>query len=247
MVKRATGSGGAPGAGGAGDPGGGGIPGVAPVMESARQAVGPAADGQAALWHDLFNLGALPVLLGCVLSDRYPWNFSAMAFYFAGDILWILVWPSCVRSPRTIMIHHLLVSLLCLVLFYTPEAWWVLRPSVLIELNTFMLIARRRAHKHGLPLWLRKIISFLFYTSWVAIRNILFPRVVWLIWEHYQRRVAEGRAASFVALDPVGVGFLGTCCLTFLNMKWSYDLFASKIPVWCGKVPSADKGKEKGL
>jgi len=232
---------------GAGDGAGAGA-GVRSVIATAsRPEVGPAHEGGAALWHDLFNLGALPLLLGAVLSGVYPWNFVAMAAYFSGDVLWILAAPSCVRSPGTIMVHHVLVSLLSLVLFYTPEAWWVLRPSVLIELNTFLLIARRRAHKHGLPLWIRRVISTLFYVSWVAIRNVLFPRIVWLIWEQYEARRAAGRAADFILLDPVGVGFVGTSLLTALNLKWSYDLFSSKLPAWTGRQGPQDKGKEKGL
>ena len=218
------------------------------IASAARAEVGPPHEGGAALRHDLFNLGALPVLLWAVLVVGYPWNFAAMAAYFSGDSLWILAAPGCVRSPATIMVHHVLVSVLALVLFYTPEAWWVLPPSVLIELNTFLLIARRRAHKHGLPGWARKVISALFYVSWVAIRNVLFPRIGWLLWKQYQARLAEGRAADVLLLDPVGFGFVGTSLLTGLNLKWSYDLFSSKLPAWTGRGGGAqDKGKEKGL
>ena len=59
-------------------------------------------------------------------------------------------------------------------------------------------------------------------------------------------RRAAGRAADSI-LDPVGVGFVGTSLLTGLNLKWSYDLFSSKLLAWTGRQGSQDKGKEKGL
>ena len=63
--------------------------------------------------------------------------------------MWLLICPQCVRSPRVIVSHHIVSLLYILVPFSYPEYDWAMGYCMLVEINTWFLIARRYFNKQG--------------------------------------------------------------------------------------------------
>jgi hypothetical protein len=111
---------------------------------------------------------------------------------------------------------------------------------MLVEINTWLLIARRVFNKQGFPPWtildwrnvgviIRvKLISILFYITWIGIRCVLYPYLVIPIvqeWALYSRQVGTRWNLISICL-PLHSVF----CL--LNLKWTHDLLMSKLRYW---------------
>lgn len=208
--------------------------------------------------HDCFNL---VILLPVILLDIMNWNWEmimydpprdiadawtgdwfdmfwfATALYFIVDLIWIVLVPHCVKSPTTIIQHHLATMAYILIPYYCPTIRWGMGACMSVEINTWFLIARRVLNKQGIPPWtidlsfmsIRvKLISICFYVTWIAIRCILYPMLVgpfYLYWMEHSAKV--GTKWNIVMLSvPLHAAF----CL--LNLKWSYDLLMSKIRYW---------------
>ena len=126
-----------------------------------------------------------------------------------------------------------------------------------VEVNTWLLIARRVFNKQGFPPWtiidlsffsIRvKLISIFFYITWIGIRCILYPYLlldIWNLYSDYSTKVAKTHWNWLLICFPLHAIF----CL--LNLKWSYDLLMSKIRYWRRRgTYSADEDaeKDKGL
>lgn len=212
--------------------------------------------------HDFFNL---VVLVPVVALNIINWNWDTVwtvftmntkltianawtgeyfdlfllvtVFYFAIDLLWILAFPNCVKSPATILQHHV-ATLLYLIIPYRHASYqWCMGACMLVECNTWFLIARRVFNKQGFPPWIIdlsfvsirvKLISIFFYTTWVAIRVVLYPYLLPLfyqVWLDHSAKVGTKMNLVFWCV-PLHSVF----CL--LNLKWSYDLLMSKIRYW---------------
>lgn len=218
--------------------------------------------------HDFFNLVALIpiVVLNCInwnwdillnMPKRIPdaWTgdyfvpfFVMTLLYFAADLLWILVVPTCVRSPSTIIQHHIATMLYVLIPYFQPEYQWCMGACMIVEVNTWFLIARRVFNKQGFPPWIIdlsfvsvrvKVISILFYVTWIAIRCILYPYLMPLffqVWLEHSKRVHTHWNIVFLCV-PLHA------CFCLLNLKWTYDLVVSKLRYWRrGGLKEGDKG-----
>jgi hypothetical protein len=124
--------------------------------------------------HDLFNLIALPFLIFANLYFIWIWNQDTLIiftfiflFYIIVDCLWVVVIPNCVASPQTIIFHHIVTAAgLSLNLSLPFEFATITALGGLIEINTFLLIFRRNMKSN-------QFINYLFFFSWVLIRNIM--------------------------------------------------------------------------
>lgn len=224
--------------------------------------------------HDCFNL---IVLLPVILLDVMNWNWdkifydrnSSMAeawtgewfdlffqvtlFYFVVDLIWIISIPSCVKSPATIIQHHLATILYLIIPYLHLEYRCCMGACLSVELNTWFLIARRVLNKQGFPPWtislsvvsIRvKLLSIFFYTTWIGIRCILYPMLMipfYQNWINHSNRV--GTKWNLVMLCvPLHA------CFCLLNLKWSYDLLMSKVRYWRRKGSGKfDSSVSKGL
>jgi hypothetical protein len=160
--------------------------------------------------------------------------FQITALYFTVDLLWVALVPKCVKSPATIIQHHIATICYIMIPFYFPFVRWLMGACMSVEVNTWCLIARRVFNKQGLPPWILnlplgvsiriKLISILFYTSWILIRIVLYP-VIWAVlfgmWKDYTVEVGTGWNVLAIAL-PLHSIFCA------LNIKWSVDLLLSK-------------------
>jgi hypothetical protein len=210
--------------------------------------------------HDFFNLVALvPIVVLNVLnwnaeklwkvakgtgSIRQAWTgdwfqpFFAITFmYFIVDLIWILRVPSCVKSPLTIFQHHVCTLFYLYIPFAVPDYRWCMGACMIVEVNTWFLIARRNFNKQGFEPWIIdlsffsiriKLISILFYATWIPIRCVLYPYLLLpfcQLWLEYSTKV--GTRLNLVLLCiPLHFSF----CL--LNAKWTYDLLVSKVRYW---------------
>lgn len=182
-------------------------------------------------------------------SEWFGWFFGVTVAYFLVDLLWILTIPECVKSPATIIQHHLATILYILIPYRKSDYRWCMGACMIVEVNTWFLIARRVFNKQGFPPWIIdlsfvsirvKLISILFYTTWIAIRCVLYPYLMLPFWEAWSIETAKyGTRWNLIALCvPLHA------CFCLLNLKWSYDLLMSKIRYWRrkGNYQAVSKG-----
>lgn len=173
--------------------------------------------------------------------------------YFISDLLWLLLIPSCVRSPMTIIQHHIATILYMMIPFFYPDLRFMMGALLTVEVNTWFLIARRVFNKQGFPPWtidlppiisIRiKLISICFYTTWIIIRCIIYPSLwIELVSRHIQRTALVGTRFNIFLICVV----LQTCFVG-LNLKWTYDLIMSKLRYWRRKEKNKREDLGKGL
>ncbi|CAB1115304.1 unnamed protein product [Ectocarpus sp. CCAP 1310/34] len=132
-------------------------------------------DGLAARIHDDMNLA---VLAGMALMAAWAmwkgdrWTQYALTLFAAGymvlDACWILCNPSGVKSPRTVLGHHVATLSVLVDPLLQPQHAFYTACALLVEFNTFLLILRRRVSWGGL-------LEVPFALSWVALRLIWYP------------------------------------------------------------------------
>jgi len=191
------------------------------------------------------------------LQDAWTGNyefqiFNLALFYFVVDMAWVSIVPRCVRSLKTIILHHLACMVYLYLVYLHPEQFWFMGACLSIEINTWFLIARRVVNKPGFPVWnidlpwglsfRVKLISICFYITWFIGRCFLFPYLLtvvvkeWIVTRHFNLLVKLCMHSLF----------------TYLNLKWSYDLIMSKINYIkkCrrnSRIGSTDNAEDKGL
>lgn len=210
--------------------------------------------------HDWFNLVALwpvvvlnllnwqldaPSLLG-LISGEYSivmlWHgkafltfwWTTMA-YFIVDVLFVLLLPQCVKSPGVIVKHHVATLGYIFVPKLRPEYGWLMGALMIVEVNTWFIIARRAFNKRGekpftsgVPLAKSMrlcVVSSCFYITWFVIRLGLYPYLLITItrnWVDESKRV--GTPINILVVTPVM-----QCIFIFLNVKWTIDLIRSKL------------------
>ncbi len=215
-------------------------------------------DNDARDLHDFFNLIALvpvvvlnvinwdwDILIDSSKSLRQAWTgqyfplfFATTVGYFVADLIWVVQVPTCVKSPAVIMQHHLATLVYMLIPYMHPnEAGWLMGACLIVEINTWLLIARRVFNKQGFGPWVIdlslfsiriKLISIFFYVTWISIRCFLYPaiwRMIFTLW--YENGYEEGE--HFVIFS-FALGLHTIFC--GLNFKWTFDLFMSKFRAW---------------
>ena len=228
--------------------------------------------------HDFFNLIVLvPVVMLNILnwnwdilldfsnkdehiSDAWTGEWFSLFWwvtlsYFIIDMVWVAWIPSCVKSPGTIIKHHIATLLYLMIPFLQPHLRWFMGACMSVEVNTWFLIARRMFNKQGFSPWVIqlpgtvspvfsiriKFISIFFYTTWVSIRCILYPFLLWHFGASY---VQEFKANNpiwnwFIVVLPIHSMF----CM--LNIRWTYDLLLSKTRYWKRLNVARRNGKKR--
>eukprot|EP00550_Attheya_septentrionalis_P007953 CAMPEP_0198293020 /NCGR_PEP_ID=MMETSP1449-20131203/14972_1 /TAXON_ID=420275 /ORGANISM="Attheya septentrionalis, Strain CCMP2084" /LENGTH=237 /DNA_ID=CAMNT_0043992419 /DNA_START=305 /DNA_END=1015 /DNA_ORIENTATION=+ len=125
-------------------------------------------------------------------GEWYDLFFQMTVYYFVADLIWVMVVPNCVKSPTTIVQHHVVTLIYLLVPYLEPEFQWVMGACMTVEANTWFLIARRVFNKQAFPPWVIdlppfisirvKLISICFYSTWILIRCIFYPYLMVCIW-----------------------------------------------------------------
>jgi hypothetical protein len=90
-----------------------------------------------------------------------------------------------------------------------------------VEINTWFLILRRVLFKRKANVHLQKVVEVGFYISWIAVRVILYPLIMYWFCVMAVERISEtGYYFHYPMLFMPVHAFL---CV--LNLKWTYDLF----------------------
>lgn len=168
--------------------------------------------------HDIFNLVCLAILN--VLNLYYIFNnsgftvfFWTTSAYFVCDSVFVGIAPNSVKSPVTILSHHMITGLYMLIPYYYPKYAWCMSYCMLVEVNTWMLIAKRNMRS--------KVLEALFYISWVLLRNIWYPYLIYLFYSHWVLETeATGSRINAMSFAPFFQTFL-----TGLNFHWTKALF----------------------
>jgi hypothetical protein len=193
-----------------------------------------AVDGLLHSRHDLFNLLALPVVLffladylfGRMGINRNDLNENETSFtllwcvgelYFAVDLMWLLLWPRSVASPAIIVFHHIICCLgWCLPLLRVELAPYA-AALLLVELNTFFLIAKRYFADISS---VHVVMKHLFHVTWIGLRLVMYPAVCYMFsFEVHKSYIQSG----YINLSSASMFIL--LLLICLNMKWTYDLY----------------------
>ena len=192
------------------------------------------------------------------IDDYFPLFFAVTVGYFLADLLWVSLEPSCVKSPAVIVQHHI-VTLIYLSLPYQHEdTHWLMGACMSVEVNTWLLIARRVFNKQGLRPWVInlgfssiriKFISVMFYITWVVIRCYVYPAILSILiglWsEKTQTRGIYNYVLLAIALHSVCEFPIYPCkgfhhllsrlhssssfpVVCLLNFKWTFDLLRGK-------------------
>jgi hypothetical protein len=167
--------------------------------------------------------------------------------YFIVDLVWVAVVPRAVKSPSTIIQHHIATILYLAIPFYVQSFRFLMGVCMSVEMNTWFLIARRVFNKQGFPPWTIdlpylfsvrvKLISIFFYITWISIRCVLYPYVLVVFYKMVQRGNLRENERIVMA---VGACLHSIFCV--LNARWTIDLINSKIRQWKTKAHDIPSG-----
>jgi len=101
-------------------------------------------------------------------AQGHRFNVYAMTLYVVADTIWVMAVPTLVKTPKVIIVHHL-VTLACLSgpLNY-PDTSICGSMALLVEANTALIVLRRRLNH---PIW----IEILWYITWLLLRVLWYP------------------------------------------------------------------------
>ena len=198
-------------------------------------------------WERIFNPRKKQTIVDAWTGEWFKVFFACTVLYFVVDLLWILLIPKCVKSPSTIIQHHVATLLYIMVPYYAPESRWCMGACMSVEINTWFLIARRVFNKAGFPPWIIdlsfvsirvKLISICFYITWIAIRCILYPLLMGYIVNRWLAR--SEKVGSYLNFDLISPVMHASFCI--LNFKWTYDLTMSKFRYYKRRALYQKKG-----
>jgi len=216
----------------------------------------PVNDDEDVIRHDFFNLIALvPVVVLNVLNwnwdmlldphskttmqqawtgEWFPPFYAITIGYFVADLIWVLLVPHCVKSPGVIIQHHVATLLYLIIPYRYPEDGWLMGACLSVEVNTWLLIARRVFNKQGFGPWVInlscvsiriKLISIMFYVTWFFIRCYIYPLIMTVLFSLLLADV-EKTGSIFYSHYMIALPLQTVFCM--LNFKWTFDLFMSK-------------------
>mmetsp|Transcript_27677 Transcript_27677/g.67344 ORF Transcript_27677/g.67344 Transcript_27677/m.67344 type:complete len:214 (-) Transcript_27677:1646-2287(-) len=172
-------------------------------------------------------------LLDSWTGEWFDTFLFATTLYFLVDLIWILIVPKCVKSPSTIVQHHIFTMLYILIPYYHHDKRWAMGACMSSEINTWFLIARRVFNKEGFPPWIIdlsvvsirvKLISIFFYLTWIGIRCLLFPAILVHLFKLWM--IESKKVDSLLNIEMIPPLMQSIFCL--FNFKWTFDLIRSK-------------------
>jgi TLC domain len=114
-----------------------------------------------------------------------------------------------------------------------PEYRWFMGACLSVEINTWFLILRRVLFKRKAAAHWQSLVAGGFYFSWILLRVILFPLIMYLFCFMARDRIVETGVWFHWPMIFMPVHFF----LCVLNLKWTYDLFLPPIKqFWEGSL-----------
>jgi len=160
--------------------------------------------------------------LGAEHSFLFSWLFWITVIYTVIDFIWISIQPSCViANHNSIKLHHFVTLVYFAIPFYYPQFSWHTGICLSVEINTLLLILRRKVSRGDI---LYRLVDASFFLTWMLLRLILSPVLVIFFWFEYNRLSNEiGSHVNLVALAP-----MLQILLTFLVYKWTFDMLSKR-------------------
>ena len=200
-------------------------------------------------WDILLDTSSNKTLQQAWIGEWFVAFYAITIGYFVADLIWVILVPHCVKSPGVIIQHHVATLLYLIIPYRFPEEGWLMGACLCVEVNTWLLIARRVFNKQGFGPWVIscsffsiriKLISILFYITWIGIRCFIYPsimKVLWALWFDQW----EKYGTIFNSRYALGLFLHSIFCA--LNFKWTFDLFMSKVrALRHGKAAKVDRG-----
>mmetsp|Transcript_11009 Transcript_11009/g.19953 ORF Transcript_11009/g.19953 Transcript_11009/m.19953 type:complete len:361 (-) Transcript_11009:96-1178(-) len=168
-------------------------------------------------------------------GEAYQTFWWVTCSYFIADLAFVIFLPQCVKSPGVIIKHHVATLAYICVPKLRPQYGWLMGACMIVEVNTWFLIARRSFNKNGDKMFqigvsLAKslrllLVSSCFYVSWFVIRLGFYPYLLVVIWREWSLySISVGSPLNILTVTPVI-----QCILIFMNAKWTIDLIRSKL------------------
>ena len=173
--------------------------------------------------HNQFNLVCLPIISSLSIIDIISKHkYTNQLFYFTSaylitDICFILTGYSMAKSKKTVLAHHLVTQSLMFFPFSIKPYNFFLSWLLLIEINTIFLLLKS-IYKDN------KIISYMFYASWILIRNVILPYFTYISFEK-SKTIA---IASNQNIDMHRIAFFLLVILNIFQINWTIKLFTKK-------------------
>jgi hypothetical protein len=133
------------------------------------------------------------------------------------------LYPKSVPSPSFILLHHMVCFIGYNIITWTGDNLWVDVPSemMIVEVNTWFMTTRRYCLKDGI---FHQIVTFMFYFTWIAIRNAFYPyKFTNLLVRYFDHAMSTN---SVINMPLFFVFLLGA--LNVLNVKWTCELYFSR-------------------
>ena len=87
-------------------------------------------------WEKLFHLKKKETLADAWTGEWFDLFFACTAVYFVADLLWILLVPKCVKSPSTIIQHHIATLLYIMMPYFKPEIRYFMGACMSVSATT---------------------------------------------------------------------------------------------------------------
>lgn len=161
-------------------------------------------------------------------ATELPLFFAYSWIYIVIDFLIIFIYPECVKSPRLILFHHSLFIINVILCLLQPWTYWYMGANILVEINTWFIIARRCMHKSGISknsFLTYVLVSGSYYLSWIIFRLIMFPYLFYLNYLAWVELKQEKGSVFNLTLW----GLINTGIFLSLMIKWSFDIIRNKI------------------
>lgn len=122
-------------------------------------------------WDVLLDSSSKKTMEQAWVGDYFPLFYAFTVGYFLADLIWVLSVPRCVKSPGVIVQHHVATLLYLVVPYRHPEDRWLMGACLSVEVNTWLLIARRVFNKQGFGPW---VVSFSFFSIRIKFISTMF-------------------------------------------------------------------------
>ena len=104
-----------------------------------------------------------------------------------------------------------------------PQYYWFMGATLLVEISTWFIIARRVMHKSGISkrsIVLYWLISSFYYATWFLGRLILFPYLLFVCYKTWMGLVLENSSIYNVA----SIALITQSFLVMMCWKWTIDM-----------------------
>ena len=165
--------------------------------------------------HNIFNIVYVGVIatmstyswwMNLEGDDLYLLSVICVLYYFL-DTAFIAIRPDSVNSTRSILLHHVFTFIFAVETYRLPSFRSFCVQYLLVDINTWFLMVRQMLKERYL------VIEVPFYVSWVLIRLVYYPYLMFKVWGRFHE-----------SLTFKGLAVL-TIFLNILNFKWSIALF----------------------